>query len=194
MAQNSRTVAVIGGGTMGASIAALFAAHGWTVHMASRQGASRATLAQRLESAMRELNAPYDTAHFALHDHIHALPWESVDVAFEAVVEELEVKLQVFEEMMKISRANTPLCSASAGIEIDRIGERLPTRERMLGARFGVPAHLADGIALVCSTYTRKAIADRVANIFNSIGKPAARVSLGSGDGPTQATDRTGDS
>lgn len=62
------------------------------------------------------------------------------------------MKLQAFEEMTKISRPSTPLCSASATIPIDRISERLPTRERMLGIRYAAPARLAKEIEFVSST------------------------------------------
>jgi 3-hydroxybutyryl-CoA dehydrogenase len=178
MAQSSRTVAVIGGGTMGADIAATFAAHGWTAHIVNPMDTMRATLAQRLQSAMQKLGSTYDEAQFPLHETLATVPFEQVEIAIEAVPERLELKQQIFEEMVKLSRPNTPLCSNSTAIPISRIAERLPTRERMIGTHYFMPAHLVPAVEVVSSQYTKKAIADRVVNIMKSVGKVPVRVNL----------------
>lgn len=178
MAEKNRIVAVIGGGTMGADIAATFAAHGWTAHIVNPHDRMRETLPARLESAMSTLGAAYDEALFPLHERIATLPWESVALAIEAVPERLDLKQQVFEEMVKLSRPGTPLCSNSTAIPIGQIGENLPTRERMLGTHYFMPAHLVPAVEIVSSKYTRKATAERVCEIMKSAGKIPVRVSL----------------
>ena len=95
MSFNSRTVAVIGGGTMGADIAATFAAHGWTAHIVNPHDRMRESLADRLGAAMQKLGAEYDAARFPLHDNVSSLPWENVELAIEAVSEKLELKQQI---------------------------------------------------------------------------------------------------
>ena len=178
MAETARIVAVIGGGTMGADIAASFAAHGWTAHIVNPRDAMRETLPARLETAMRALGAAYDAARFPLHEKITTLPWESAELAIEAVPERLDLKQQVFEEMVKLSRPTTPLCSNSTAIPIGRIGGDLPSRERMVGTHYFMPAHLVPAVEVVSSKYTRKATAERVANILKSVGKVPVRVGL----------------
>lgn len=178
MAEKSRSVALIGGGTMGADIAATFAAHGWTAHIVNPHDRMRETLGARLESAMSALGAAYDEALFPVHDRIAALPWESVSLAIEAVPERLDLKQQVFEEMVKLSRPGTPLCSNSTAIPIGRIGGDLPTRERMLGTHYFMPAHIVPAVEVVSSKYTKKATADRVVEIMKSVGKVPVRVGL----------------
>jgi 3-hydroxybutyryl-CoA dehydrogenase len=178
MSRASRTVALIGGGTMGADIASTFAAHGWTAHIVNPRDRMRETLPQRLRAAMEKLGASFDESRFPLHEKITTLPWEDVEIAIEAAPERLDVKQQIFEEMVKLSRPNTPLCSNSTAIPISRIGERLPTRERMLGTHYFMPAHLVPAVEVVSSQYTRKAIADRVVNIMKSVGKVPVRVNL----------------
>ncbi|MDB5866837.1 MAG: 3-hydroxyacyl-CoA dehydrogenase [Betaproteobacteria bacterium] len=178
MAENSRTVAIIGGGTMGADIAATFGAHGWTAHIVNPHDRMRETLPQRLRAAMEKLGGTYDETRFPVHDAIGSIPWENVDIAIEAAPERLEVKQQIFEEMVKLSRPNTPLCSNSTAIPISTIGASLPTRERMIGTHYFMPAHLVPAVEVVSSQYTKKAIADRVFNIMKSVGKVPVRVSL----------------
>ena len=178
MAETSRTVAVIGGGTMGADIAATFAAHGWTAHIVNPQDRMRESLPQRLRAAMEKLGAAYDESRFPLHETISSLPWEKIEIAIEAAPERLDVKQQIFEEMVKLSRPNTPLCSNSTAIPISVIGDGLPTRERMLGTHYFMPAHLVPAVEIVSSQHTKKAMADRVFNIMKSVGKVPVRVNL----------------
>ena len=174
----SRTVALIGGGTMGADIAATFAAHEWTAHIVSPHDRMRETLPGRLAAAMDKLGKPYDASRFPLHETVDTLPWERVEIAIEAAPERLELKQQIFEDMVKLSRPNTPLCSNSTAIPISRIGEHLPTRERMLGTHYFMPAHLVPAVEIVSSRHTRKAVADRVFAIMKSVGKVPVRVNL----------------
>ena len=178
MAETTRAVALIGGGTMGADIAATFAAHGWTAHIVNPRDRMRETLPQRLGAAMQKLGADYDDARFPLHDSVDSVPWEHVEIAIEAAPERLDVKRQIFEDMVKLSRPNTPLCSNSTAIPISRIGENLPTRERMIGTHYFMPAHLVPAVEVVSSQHTRKAIADRVVSIMTSVGKVPVRVNL----------------
>ena len=178
MAQNDRTVAVIGGGTMGADIAATFAAHGWTAHIVNPRDRMRETLPQRLRAAMDKLGAEYSDEGFPLHDAIGSVPWERVEIAIEAAPERLDLKREIFEEMVKLSKPNTPLSSNSTAIPISLIGEGLPTRERMLGTHYFMPAHIVPAVEVVSSEHTRKAIADRVVKIMESVGKVPVRVNL----------------
>jgi 3-hydroxybutyryl-CoA dehydrogenase len=138
----------------------------------------RETLVGRLGAAMQKLGAAYDDARFPLHENVSSLPWENVELAIEAVSERLDLKQQIFEDMVKLSRPGTPLCSNSTAIPISRIGENLPTRERMLGTHYFMPAHLVPAVEVVSSKLTRKAVADRVVEILKSVGKVPVRVGL----------------
>jgi 3-hydroxybutyryl-CoA dehydrogenase len=174
----SLNVAVIGGGTMGADIAATFAAHGWTAHIVNPDDAMRASLPERLRASMEKLGSRYADASFPVHDSTSSLPWQDVTLAIEAVSERLELKQQIFEEMVKLSRPGTPLCSNSTAIPISRIGGNLPTRDRMLGTHYFMPAHLVPAVEVVSSKDTRKAVAERVAGILRSVGKVPVMVGL----------------
>src|SRR5688500_17326434 len=98
MNDTTRSVALIGGGTMGADIAATFAAHGWIAHIVNPHDAMRETLEARLRSAMDKLGSAYDAAKFPLHEKISTLPWENISIAIEAVSERLDLKQEIFEE------------------------------------------------------------------------------------------------
>ncbi|MDH5536958.1 MAG: 3-hydroxyacyl-CoA dehydrogenase NAD-binding domain-containing protein [Betaproteobacteria bacterium] len=178
MSEARKTVAVIGGGTMGADIAASFAACGWSAHIINPQDRMRETLPARLASAMQKLAKPYRGADFPLHESTASLPWEAIDIVIEAAPERLDVKRQLFAELESLARPHIPLCSNSSAIPIGRIGEGLNTRNRMVGTHYFMPAHLVPAVEVVCSRDTDPAVADRVSEILASVGKVPVRVKL----------------
>lgn len=178
MTQQARTVALVGGGTMGGDIAASFAAGGWTAHVVEPQEAARSTLPSRFAAAMKALAAPAGAALLQVHDRLETLPWPDVDLVIEAVPERLELKREVFAALERHAPADIPLCSNSSAIPIGRIGEGLRTRHRMVGTHYFMPGHLVPAVEVVCSKDTDVAYADRVADMLKSVGKVPVRVGL----------------
>lgn len=178
MPETGNTLAVIGGGTMGADIAAGFVACGWIAHIVNPKDRMRETLAARLQAAMRKLNAQYKEADFQLHETPATLPWKAVDIVIEAAPERLDIKRELFAELERLARAGIPLCSNSSAIPIGKIGEGLKTQNRMVGTHYFMPAHLVPAVEVVCSKFTDKTVADRVSAILKSVGKVPVRVNL----------------
>jgi len=178
MSGKARILAIIGGGTMGADIAASFAAHGWTAHIVEPQQGVRDTLAQKAASAMRALGVSYEAALFPVHAALTDVPWPEVELVIEAVPEKLELKRAVFAELERRARADIPLCSNSSAIPIGKIGEGLGTQSRMVGTHYFMPGHLVPAVEVVCSKRTDKRYADRVADMLKSVGKVPVRVGL----------------
>jgi 3-hydroxybutyryl-CoA dehydrogenase len=178
MPQTGDTIAIIGGGTMGADIAASFAACGWTAHIVNPQDRMRETLPARIEAAMRKLGKPYRETDFPLHDGLATLPWAKIDIVIEAAPERLDVKQQLFAELERLARADAPLCSNSSAIPIGHIGAGLKTQNRMVGTHYFMPAHLVPAVEVVRSKHTDVAVADRVSAILKSVGKVPVRVNL----------------
>ena len=173
-----RTVAVVGGGTMGGDIAASFVASGWAAHIVNPRDRMLESLPARLESAMRKLGKPYDAADFTLHETLATLPWSDVDIVIEAAPERLEVKQQIFAELEQRAQPDTPLCSNSSAIPIGQIGAGLQTQNRMVGTHYFMPAHLVPAVEVVCSRHTDRKVADHVSDILRSTGRVPVRVNL----------------
>lgn len=178
MTQQSRVVALIGGGTMGGDIAASFAACGWRAHIVEPGEAARSTLPQRLARALEALGAEFDAQRFAVHADMADVPWSEVALVIEAVPERLDLKQQTFARLERLAPRDIPLCSNSSAIPIGKIGEGLATQNRMVGTHYFMPGHLVPAVEVVCSKHTDKAYADRVADLLKSVGKVPVRVGL----------------
>jgi len=162
--------AVIGGGVMGADIAAVFASGGWSVHIAEPSETTRAALPKRIKERLEKMK-PREEGRVSAVSKMEEIPWREIEIAVEAVPEKLGIKRQVFAQMEKLSGTGIPLTSNSSSFPIGEIGRGLETQNRMLGLHFFIPAHLAPLVEVVCSEATEPDLAERVHALMKHLGK-----------------------
>jgi 3-hydroxybutyryl-CoA dehydrogenase len=166
----SRRIAIFGAGTMGADIAALFAAHRFPVHVAARTGKSLDTLAQRVAASAVQLGANEAALKLEVATDPASLPWREIGLVIESLKEELALKQKLFAELVRLAMPDTVLSSNSSGYPISEIGEGLATQSRMLGLHFFMPAHLVPCVEVILSEHTDPAVARTVYDLMASIG------------------------
>jgi 3-hydroxybutyryl-CoA dehydrogenase len=168
--KDARRVAIVGAGTMGVDIAALFAARGFAVHVVARPGPGLQTAGARVARAAQDLGASVNPLHLQVASDLSALPWQELGLVIESVAEQLELKSRLFAEMERHAPAHVPLASNSSGFPISAIGRGLATQRRMLGLHFFMPAHLVPLVEVVCSGHTDPAVAQEVFRLMESVG------------------------
>lgn len=169
-------VVVVGGGTMGCAIAAMFDVAGWRVHVAESAAAARAAVPEKVRAARQALGVAGDAESLAVHGTLADIDWNGVAIVIECVFEDLALKQAVFAELEALCPAPTPLTSNSSSFPISRIGAGLATQRRMLGLHFFMPAHLVPAVEVVCSAVSDAAIAQQVSDIMRAVGKKPIRV------------------
>ncbi|QJR15330.1 3-hydroxyacyl-CoA dehydrogenase NAD-binding domain-containing protein [Usitatibacter palustris] len=162
--------AVIGGGTMGADIALTLARAGCAAHLVEPGAARRTALPGYLAKTAAELGIA-DFRSIAIHDSLARLPWASIDVVIEAIPEKLEVKRALFAELVTLARPDALLASNSSAIPISRIAEGLPTRGRMFGQHWFMPAHSVPLVEVVLGPDTDAALIEPHCAYLRSLGK-----------------------
>ncbi len=161
------TMAIIGGGTMGTDIAAVFAAAGCATHVAETDAQRRAALPGRLDRGRIGASAPLPVVHAALD----ALPWDAIDVAIECVPEALPLKRSVFAALERLARPDALLTSNSSSFPISAIAEGLATARRMFGLHFFMPAHLVPLVEVVCGAASDLTLAQALVQLMRDNGK-----------------------
>jgi len=161
------TVAVIGGGTMGADIAVVFAHAHCAVHIAETDPHRRIALRERLSRELAGEPAQPPVVHVAQD----ALPWDAVDIAIECVPEALPLKRSVFAAMEGLARPDALLTSNSSSFPISAIAGDLPTARRMFGLHFFMPAHLVPLVEVVCGAASDAALARTLVQLMRDSGK-----------------------
>ena len=129
--------AIIGGGTMGADIAVIFAAGGWMAHIVEPAEAVRGNLSARLKTGLEALKSADAYDHIDLCTALAELPWKTIGFVVECVPEDLSIKQTVFQQLETLSLPETPLTSNSSSFPISHIGKGLSTLSRMAGLQRG---------------------------------------------------------
>ena len=135
-------IAVLGSGTMGGQIAAHFANLGFEVVMFD---VSEEVLAKSL-AVLKKLK-PTPLASQSVIDLIRTSTYESMDILaqcdfiIESVVENLDIKKQLFANIAPYVNDNAVLVTNTSGLSIQKIAEHSPEhlRSRIFGVHFFNP-------------------------------------------------------
>jgi 3-hydroxyacyl-CoA dehydrogenase len=144
-----RSAAVVGGGTMGAGIAAALRDAGLPVILVEREPAA-------LDRGLANVRAIFDgwvkrgrMAHDIASDRMSGMigtvdyaMLADTDLVIEAVFEDLAVKREVFAKLGEACRADAILATNTSYLDPRAIAEDLPDPERFLGLHFFSPAHV----------------------------------------------------
>jgi 3-hydroxybutyryl-CoA dehydrogenase len=171
---SNKRVVIVGGGTMGADIAAIFAAGGMSVDLVQRPGKTRDSLQARVTRSLRELNAT--KMDVAMHDALGDVPWLQAGIVVESVMEDLPLKRKIFAELDRLAPAGIPLTSNSSSFPISQIGSGLKGNNRMLGLHFFMPAHLVPLVEVVRSDVANSDVAQAVFELMRRLHRKPVMV------------------
>ncbi|MFO1079170.1 MAG: 3-hydroxyacyl-CoA dehydrogenase NAD-binding domain-containing protein [Reyranellaceae bacterium] len=167
---------VIGGGTMGVGIIAMFLGGGWTVDVVSRSASTREALPGACRKALAAMGKPADVAGLRCFATLPEADWKRVEIAVETVTEDLALKRALFAEMERLATPACALTSNSSSFPISEIGQGLATQARMMGLHFFMPANLIPLVEVVRSVHTDVALAEKVGAVMASLGKRPVQV------------------
>jgi 3-hydroxybutyryl-CoA dehydrogenase len=171
-----QSVVVIGGGTMGSDVAAIFYAGGWNAQVVEPSPEMRARLPGNVAAAAQSIGIYRQGGSVDTCAAIADIDWSAVGIVIECAPENLEVKQQIFRQLDTLAPAHVPLTSNSSGIPISRIGDQCATRARMLGLHFFMPAHWVPAVEVVRSEFSDEAVAQTVSAIMRSVRKKPVQV------------------
>ncbi len=178
-----QTIGIIGAGTMGNGIAHTAARSGFKVilHDIAESFLDRAvsTIAKNLE---REVAKGRITANDknAVLSRISAVTQNSAlseaDFVIEAVIEDIETKLRVFEAMDRIARPGVILASNTSSISITKIASKTKRPDKVIGMHFMNPVPVMSLVEVVRGFATSDETYRMTKELAESLGKTAVEV------------------
>ncbi|XP_043724617.1 peroxisomal fatty acid beta-oxidation multifunctional protein AIM1-like [Telopea speciosissima] len=174
-----KKVAVIGGGLMGSGIATAFILSNIPVILkeinseylqkgmkaveANLQGlvARRKMTRDKAEKALSILKGVLDYSEF-----------KKVDMVIEAVIENIPLKQSMFSEFEKVCHPHCILATNTSTIDLNIIGEKTSSQDRIIGAHFFSPAHVMPLLEIV---RTEKTSAQAILDLM-TVGKLIKKV------------------
>ncbi len=176
-------IAVLGAGTMGNGIAQVFAQHG---HEVTLRDIEQPFLDRALKSIEKSLGKLADKGKISAEDKDAALgrieatkELEAVGDAglvVEAVVENLEIKTQVFVELDRLTSSRAILASNTSSISITRLGAATGRPGQVIGMHFMNPVPLMKLVEVIRGQATSDATTKQVMELAASLGKTPVEV------------------
>jgi 3-hydroxyacyl-CoA dehydrogenase len=190
MSEGISTAAVIGSGVMGSAIAALFAGAGIRTHLLdivprdlaagseanprARNRVADEALARTLKSKPAAFYVP-DMARLIttgnLEDHLSRL--ESCDLVIEAIVENLDIKKQLFQKIAPHLAEHAIIASNTSGLSIAAMSQTLPepARRRFVVMHFFNPVRYMHLLEIAAGPNTDPRVLERAARFGELLGK-----------------------
>ncbi len=177
--EDIKTIGIVGAGTMGQGIAQICAQAGYKtilfdINAQVLEKAEKTTLDNLNKGIARGklTEAERDTGLANLTYTADTLQL-SCDVIVEAVVERLEVKQSIFQELASINTPNTILASNTSSIPITQIAAKVPHPERVVGMHFFNPAHIMKLVEVISGAATAPEVAQTIKALAEKLGKTA---------------------
>ncbi|WP_220748842.1 MULTISPECIES: 3-hydroxyacyl-CoA dehydrogenase NAD-binding domain-containing protein [Jannaschia] len=176
-----QSVGVVGGGTMGAGIAAACLLSGLSVTMVERDAEAAALGHTRVEGILSQSRArgllsdgQYDDRLSAFRAVADYAALGEADLAIEAVFEDLDVKHGVFAQLDRHMRAGAVLATNTSYLDVDQIAAATRDPSRVIGLHFFSPAHIMKLLEIV----TPAAVADDVVATAVALSKRLGKTAV----------------
>jgi 3-hydroxybutyryl-CoA dehydrogenase len=172
-------IAVIGGGQMGSQIASLSAMAGYETHIYDQDIDNVTSKLKFAEDNLENLISKnkYTEEHLAnfkknlyIADSINSLA-EGKTFIIEAVVEQLEVKLEIFSQLSEITDQEVVLATNSSFIAASEIAKDCQHIQRFINMHFFYPPLRMDLVEISYPKSTTREVISRTQSVGKSMGR-----------------------
>ncbi|CAN6926709.1 unnamed protein product [Brassica oleracea] len=156
-----KKVAIIGSGLMGSGIATALILSNYIVilkevhekFLEAGIGRVKANLQSRVKKG-RMSQEKFEKTMSLLKGSLDYESFKDVDMVIEAVIENISLKQQIFADLEKYCPQHCILASNTSTIDLNKIGERTKSQDRIVGAHFFSPAHVMPLLEIVRTNHT----------------------------------------
>jgi 3-hydroxybutyryl-CoA dehydrogenase len=163
-------VVIVGGGTMGADVAAVCARGGCAVQVVEPTTERRALLPDYFANTLTELDCENRIHLLTVAGTLEEVDWSDVDLVIECVPERLDIKQELFAKLEQYAKPEAVLASNSTSFPISQIASGLKTAARMIGLHFFMPAHLIPCVEVVYGEKTSPMVGDSLFRLMTACG------------------------
>ena len=174
----NKSVAVIGGGTMGNGIAQVCAQNGCKVALIEIDEVSLNRAISTIEKnlarqvAKGTLTEENKTAALArIHGSVQLKEVALADIVIEAIVEKIAVKAEVFKQLDKLCKPDAILASNTSTISITQIAANTSCADRVIGMHFMNPVPVMQLVEIIRGLATSDETHKTVVQFAKDLGK-----------------------
>ncbi|MBR9859946.1 3-hydroxybutyryl-CoA dehydrogenase [bacterium] len=170
-------IGVIGAGVMGSGIAQVSALAGYDTVLFDISSEALETAQNRIKKNISkgvELGKVTEDAASSAHNRLKytsKLSEVKVDLVIEAIVEKIEVKLKVFNDLAEVNGASTTYASNTSSIPLTKIAAGFKFPERVVGIHFFNPAHIMKLVEVIRAEQSSDEVVEIAMEYVKSVGK-----------------------
>lgn len=174
-----QTISVIGAGTMGNGIAHVFAQSGFKVTIVdislTQLDKAVANIAKNFDRQIAKGNATEEQKKLALANiSIHSNMSEGVknaELIVEAATENVDLKLQIFDQLDRLAPKEAILASNTSSISITKIAAATGRAGKVIGMHFMNPVPVMKLVEIINGYATKKEVTDTIVELSKHLGK-----------------------
>jgi 3-hydroxyacyl-CoA dehydrogenase len=170
MSQGMETLAVIGSGTMGSSIANVFLKHHIGVNLIDVSESHMEAAVQKIRFYLESVSDIEDLNYLSTFMDIKQ-GLNGVDFVIEAISENLLLKQELFKQLDDICPPSVILASNTSSIPITQLAQFVNHKERIVGTHFFTPAEVIPVVEVIKSAYTNNIVFETTSNYLKSVNK-----------------------
>lgn len=174
---NFSTICVCGAGTMGSGIAQLAATAGYAIIQFDVQEEMLAKSRSAIEKNLQFLEDRQKITTQERHDILARIRFTAdandctANIAIEAIIENREAKLQLFNRLAELNGADLILATNTSSLSITEIAAGVPHPERVIGMHFFNPAPLMKLVEVITTTHTATVVTETITELARRMGK-----------------------
>jgi 3-hydroxybutyryl-CoA dehydrogenase len=176
-----KTIAIAGAGTMGSGIAQVTASAGFNTILFDINEVMLQKAQVSIQNSLDflcnkgKITAQEQGEILARITYIHQIAELKADLIIEAIIENLEIKHQFFQQVAEINGKDCILASNTSSIPITQIAAKVPNPERFLGIHFFNPAPIMKLVEIISGVQTNPNIANTCKELIASMGKTCVK-------------------
>ena len=173
-----KNISIIGCGTMGNGIAQTFALYNFNVVLYDIKSEN---LEKALETISKNLQRMVDKdiiseneKNKSLNNIISTTDFNLIkdsDLVVEAIIEELEIKKNIFQRLDSHCKRETILASNTSSISITELAESTTRKEKVIGMHFMNPVPIMKLVEVINSKYTSEHTTKTIVNLSKNLNK-----------------------
>lgn len=167
------TIGIIGTGILGVGIAHVAAESGFNVILKSRSDESLNKAREKIKYWLQKTRNENDTHDILenIHFTTDMLSMKNSNFIIEAVVEDIEIKKQIFKELGRVCGKDIIIASNTSSLSISELSSNISNPARFVGMHFFNPVQKMELVEVIRGNNTSQETIDNVINIAEKLGK-----------------------
>lgn len=172
-----QTICICGAGTMGSGIAQVCATAGYITILfdvnADMLEKGKASISKGLQILVDKQKITTE-AREAILKNIHYTRNNNdciADVVIEAIVENLDIKAGLFNQLAQLNQSETIFASNTSSLSITALQQQITQPERVVGMHFFNPAPIMKLVEVVKGEHTSESVVETIYNLTKTLGK-----------------------